>query len=59
MGLRFMCFVACLVAALKSASWGSGVEPQSLFPDFAMWLWFVIAFFYAVAGFTVLIRGTD
>lgn len=54
MGDRFSWCVASVIVAFDCARKAAGLEPQSLFANDAIWLWWIAAFLWAVVAFRAI-----
>lgn len=53
--MRFTGAIACALVAYDCLQKASGDEPQKLFSGEAIWLWWVVAFFWVIAVFRFIL----
>lgn len=59
MSWRFLCLMACSFEAVRAAGRATGVVPQDLFADSAIWVHWVAAVGWAGVAIRVACKGTE
>lgn len=55
--MNFVAMIACLLVAVENVDRALGIQPQHLFTQSALWVWWLPATTFALSGLFFGIRG--